>query len=172
MSFFYKCHFFSSNKSACSSLTMKYICWSSNCIKNIPLETNDDFIVNNPWLGCLQAICVMAINLPYYGSKQFHRKCIFAIKSNWISFRYRAEEQLGLDGGPLQWWRSHEASYPLLSQLARQYLCVPATCTSPKQLFASAKDSLSSKLSSVEPHLLNIMIFLNRNSWIKFMESW
>ena len=39
---------------------------------------------------------------------------------------------------PLQWWKEHEAKYPHLSRMARQYLAPPATSAGVERLFSQA----------------------------------
>ncbi|KAM6975909.1 LOW QUALITY PROTEIN: uncharacterized protein LKV04_015176 [Tautogolabrus adspersus] len=41
------------------------------------------------------------------------------------------------DTDPLRWWKAHEANYPRLSNLAKKYLCVPAS-SSPSEIAFSA----------------------------------
>jgi len=36
------------------------------------------------------------------------------------------------------WWKENSARYPLLSQLARKYLCIPASTASSKRSFSTA----------------------------------
>lgn len=40
--------------------------------------------------------------------------------------RYRERSPLPLTDNPLQWWKTQE-DLPLLSSLAKKYLCIPAT---------------------------------------------
>ncbi|XP_037095176.1 E3 SUMO-protein ligase ZBED1-like [Syngnathus acus] len=41
--------------------------------------------------------------------------------------RYKETELLTLKGNLLEWWGSHEMEFPLLANLAKTYLCIPAT---------------------------------------------
>ncbi|XP_053179067.1 E3 SUMO-protein ligase ZBED1-like [Scomber japonicus] len=38
---------------------------------------------------------------------------------------------------PLDWWRLHEHNFPRLSQLAKKYLCIPATSTPSERIFST-----------------------------------
>ena len=40
---------------------------------------------------------------------------------------YRVEETMPLNSNPLLWWEANELKYPILSKLAKKYICVPAT---------------------------------------------
>ena len=41
--------------------------------------------------------------------------------------RYKVEPQVALEVNPLSWWKEHWSIYPILSKLARKYLCLPCT---------------------------------------------
>ena len=37
---------------------------------------------------------------------------------------------------PLQWWRNHEAAFPELAKMARDYLAIPGTSTASERSFS------------------------------------
>ena len=73
---------------------------------------------------------------------------------------------LCLDTGfvnPLIWWRDNEKYFPRLSQLARKYLCVPATSLPSKRAFSVAGHVVNEKRSSLLPENVNMLVFLSAN---------
>jgi hypothetical protein len=51
----------------------------------------------------------------------------------------------------LNWWRSHESEYPIMSQVARDYLAIPAGEVDVERLFSSGRD-----LIGIRRHTLSI----------------
>ena len=51
----------------------------------------------------------------------------------------------------LMWWRNNELRFPSLAQLARRYLCVPATSVSTERIFLIAGLVINNKRSSLTP---------------------
>lgn len=45
-------------------------------------------------------------------------------------FKETAPLPITKGASPLNWWREHECEFPLLSQLAKRYLCIPGTSVS------------------------------------------
>ena len=73
---------------------------------------------------------------------------------------------LCLDTGlvnPLIWWRDNEKYFPRLSQLARKYLCVPATSVPSEHAFSAAGHVVNEKRSSLLPENVNMLVFLSAN---------
>ena len=52
-------------------------------------------------------------------------KSMFQIVESELA-NYKVEETMPLNSNPL-WWKAKELKYPILSKLAKGYLCVPAT---------------------------------------------
>ena len=72
------------------------------------------------------------------------------------------EMYLCLDTGlvnPLIWWRNNEKYFPRLSQLARKYLCVPATSVPSKRAFSVAGHVVNEKRSSLLPENVSYVSF-------------
>jgi hypothetical protein len=51
----------------------------------------------------------------------------------------------------LNWWQSHEAEYPIMSQVARDYLAIPASEVDVERLFSISRD-----LIGLQRHSLSI----------------
>ena len=49
---------------------------------------------------------------------------------------YIQVQQVSNDTDPLMWWKHHQQEWPDLARMARQYLVVPATSTSPERFFS------------------------------------
>ena len=60
--------------------------------------------------------------------------------------RYRERILLPLNGNPLEWWRA-QRDLPLLSDIAKRYLCIPATSVAAERVFSTARDIVSSQRS-------------------------
>ena len=74
--------------------------------------------------------------------------------------RYKRETKLDPDSCPLVWWKMHESSYKLLSQLARKYLCVPATSVEAERQFSELGILLSKKRLLLTGSHVNMQLFL------------
>ena len=77
--------------------------------------------------------------------------------------RYIQEEPIDSNADPLAWWRVNEARFPLLSKLARKYMCICATSTPSERVFSTAGNIVSPFRSSLKPHKVNMLVFLARN---------
>ncbi|KAJ8354691.1 hypothetical protein SKAU_G00222580 [Synaphobranchus kaupii] len=76
---------------------------------------------------------------------------------------YLMEPVIEGDADPLQWWQLNEQRYPLLSPLARKYLCTCATSTPPERLFNEAGNIVLSSREQLKPDKVDMLVFLARN---------
>ena len=76
--------------------------------------------------------------------------------------RYRGRNLLPLNGNPLEWWRA-QVDLPLLSDIAKRYLCVPATSVASERVFSTAGDIVSSQRSVLRGDHADQLIFLKKN---------
>lgn len=61
----------------------------------------------------------------------------------------------------LQWWRNHEKDFPLLHQLGRKILCVPASSASSERAFSSANRVLEDRRTNLKSENVDSILFLH-----------
>jgi len=52
--------------------------------------------------------------------------------------KYRSVPSLPLSEDPLCWWNKSQMMFPLISKLAKRYLCIPGTSVSAERVFSTA----------------------------------
>ncbi|XP_051973846.1 E3 SUMO-protein ligase ZBED1-like [Xyrauchen texanus] len=77
--------------------------------------------------------------------------------------KYKEEAPLPLSANPLDWWKGHQSEYPLLSHIAKRYLCIPGTSISSERVFSTAGDIITAQRSALTPEHLDQIMFLNKN---------
>ena len=77
---------------------------------------------------------------------------------------YLQQRKIGLNDDPLKWWAVNKNNFPVLAQIARKYLSIPATSVSSERLFSDAGNHITAKRTRLSPDLVNKMLFLKRNS--------
>ncbi|KAE8297845.1 hypothetical protein D5F01_LYC02317 [Larimichthys crocea] len=74
-----------------------------------------------------------------------------------------SKQAIPLSGCPLKWWQDHCSRYPLLSQLAKACLAVPATSVPSERIFSTAGDIVNAQRSQLLPENVDMLIFLKKN---------
>ena len=74
--------------------------------------------------------------------------------------RYLALPDESRDTKPLEWWKAHAVSYPLLSRLARRYLAIPASSASSERLFSRLKLTATAARQNLKPDVLCMLLFI------------
>ncbi|CAB5369787.1 unnamed protein product [Rhizophagus irregularis] len=77
---------------------------------------------------------------------------------------YLQQKQVRLKDDPLKWWSVNEITLPILAQIARKYLSIPAASVPSERLFSDAGNHISARQTRLSPELVNKMLFLKRNS--------
>ncbi|XP_041706895.2 E3 SUMO-protein ligase ZBED1-like isoform X1 [Coregonus clupeaformis] len=77
--------------------------------------------------------------------------------------RYRAKDALPLTENAMKWWRSQEKELPVLSTLAKRYLCIPGTSVPAERIFSTAGDIVNAQRSVLRPDHVDELIFLKKN---------
>jgi len=63
----------------------------------------------------------------------------------------------------LQWWNEQKVRLPLLSEMARNVYCVPATSASSERLFSVAGNVVSDERIKLDPDNVNMLVYLQTN---------
>ena len=64
---------------------------------------------------------------------------------------------------PLTWWKSNAFRYPLLINVVKKYLPIPATLVPSERAFSSAGHIVNAKRASLLPNSVNMLVFLAEN---------
>jgi hypothetical protein len=62
-----------------------------------------------------------------------------------------------IDKSSLAFWKANEQTHPILSQIARRYLGIPATSVTVERLFSSAGNLITARRNALEPETANIL---------------
>lgn len=76
---------------------------------------------------------------------------------------YLSEPQLGHNLDALKWWKDHESKFPRVAELAKKYMCIPASSASSERVFSTAGNIITAKRSSLLPENVSTLVFLYQN---------
>ncbi|XP_057199559.1 E3 SUMO-protein ligase ZBED1-like [Triplophysa rosa] len=76
---------------------------------------------------------------------------------------YLQEDALDTSADPLMWWRDNETRFPLISKLAKKYMCICATSTASERMFSTAGNIVTPVRCCLKPENVNMLVFLFRN---------
>lgn len=65
---------------------------------------------------------------------------------------------------PLEWWRANALKYPVLAELARQWLCCVATSVPSERAFSRGGNVVTAKRCALTPEIVRDTIFIAENS--------
>lgn len=67
------------------------------------------------------------------------------------------------EANPLQWWNDHEEMFPNLKNVAKKYLCVPATSSPSERVFSTSGNIVTCHRASLKPDAVDRLVFLAQN---------
>jgi hypothetical protein len=76
---------------------------------------------------------------------------------------YMEDEAVSFKQDPIEWWCGHREKYPVLAQIALQYLHIPATSVPSERVFSTTGNILTKKRSSLTADNTDMMVFLYHN---------
>jgi len=65
--------------------------------------------------------------------------------------QYLQHSNIDRQEDPLVWWKQNCSHLPMLQELAKKYLCIPATSVPAERLFSKAGEVVSSRRSNLKP---------------------
>lgn len=77
--------------------------------------------------------------------------------------KYELEPLLAKSENIYLWWNTNKTRYPMLSEMARKYICIPATSTPSERVFSTAGNIVSAKIANLLPENVNKLVFLYQN---------
>ena len=63
----------------------------------------------------------------------------------------------------LQWWKTHEREYPLLSRAAKKYLCIQPTSCSSERTFSTGGKTVSSVRTKLDTENVHMLVYCKEN---------
>ncbi len=76
---------------------------------------------------------------------------------------YKSTARLDFEEDPLIWWKLNYLNLPIISQLARKYLCICATSSSSERLFSTAGNIVTPLRAHLKPDKVEMLTFLSKN---------
>jgi len=78
--------------------------------------------------------------------------------------RYRELPPISVSDDPLLWWKNNESSYPVLAQIAKIYLAIPASQATCERSFSTAKRICTSERTSLTASHISQYVFAKQNA--------
>jgi hypothetical protein len=105
-----------------------------------------------------------AFDLVDRGQRRPNQKQLFA--SEWDAYRVGIPCPGHQD--PLEWWRRKEGEFPVLAELAKLHLGIPASQASCERLFSIMKNTVTDHRTNLESFLVEELLFV---TWQKFLDE-
>ena len=76
--------------------------------------------------------------------------------------RYKELPQINVAKNPLKWWKDNSIYFPLLSNLVKSRLCIPATSVPSERIFSTAGDIVTAQRATLSSDMVDKLIFLKK----------
>jgi hypothetical protein len=65
----------------------------------------------------------------------------------------------------LKWWKEHHRLFPTLAQLAKKYLCIPATSSKTEGCFSLMGMAIKARRATLSPTTVEMIMFIHENQF-------
>ena len=76
---------------------------------------------------------------------------------------YKAMDRPDNDDNPLDWWKLNKEKIPLVANLARKYLCIPATSAPSERVFSTAGNNVTFSRYNLGTENIKRLIMIHEN---------
>ena len=97
------------------------------------------------------------------GETSHSRSPLQKLKAEIEAYKLSPMLEIESEETPLQWWKAHDTTYPVLSKLARKFLCMCATSCASERLFSTSGNIITPTRATLKPHKVNMLVFLAKN---------
>ena len=81
---------------------------------------------------------------------------------------YTSESNIPRSECPLSWWADNQRKYPLIAEVARRLLSIPATTVSSKRLYTKECEAVLDRRDGLSPDKAELVLFIMENlNWVR-----
>ena len=79
---------------------------------------------------------------------------------------YLQERPVSRVSDPLTWWAANASRFPRLANIAKRYLCIPATSVSSERVFSFSGRIADKRRSRLSAPMIDAIVFLHKNAFL------
>jgi hypothetical protein len=76
---------------------------------------------------------------------------------------YTKMKQPTITTDPLQWWKSHQTTFPVLSEIAKKFLAIPASQATTERAFSTSGNIITKRRSRLSSVILEALVLFHKN---------
>ena len=126
-------------------------------VESTPCADDSDIQFKKPKLSALDELFGDIFVVKVEPAKSVNERVSLEVKT------YETEAQLELRSCPLSWWNINSPKYPLLSDVAKYFLGIPATSVASERVFSTAGDIVCAQRATLDSNNVDMLIFLKKN---------
>lgn len=85
------------------------------------------------------------------------------VVGNYNEISHYLSSNVRNDIDPFKWWNGNKNNFPILTKLAKKFLCISATSVASERLFSDVGNIITAKRTNLKPERVGKMVFLKRN---------